>query len=108
MNRRQITVPFFEWAVLHLCPVGDARGGPWCPKTDGALSLQWAFIWHDFSWGRVWGKESCRQGKTAAGTKLSSVGCNVLGSTRALSVATSAPPFTSELVPATHPCSAVL
>jgi hypothetical protein len=90
MSHRQITVPVYGWAVLRLRPIGDARGGPRRPKTGGVLSLQWAFIWHYNSWGWIWGKKICRQGKIAAGTKLSSIGSVVLGSARASSAATSA------------------
>jgi hypothetical protein len=90
MSHWQITVPVCGRVVLRLRPMGDARGGPRHPKTGGVLSLQWAFIWDYNSWGQIWGKKSCRQGKTAAGTKLSSIRSVVLGCARASSAAMSA------------------
>ncbi len=103
----QITVPVCGQVVLHLRPMGIACGGPRHPKTGGVLSLQQAFIWHDSSWGQVWGKESCSRGKTATGTKLACVGSILGGSARASSTATSASSISFKIIACNAPMSSI-
>ncbi len=93
--------------VLRLRSMGDAHRGPWRPKTSGALSLQRAFIWPDSSWGRVRGKEFSSRGKTATGSKLASVGSNVLGSVRALFVAIPGSSISFEVIAGNAPMSCI-
>ncbi len=95
-------------AVLRLCSMEDACGESPCSKTSGASSLQWDFIWPDSSWGQIWGKEFSSWGKPAVISKLSSIGCNVLGSARALSAAMAAFTISFEVVVASRPCLALL
>jgi hypothetical protein len=78
--------------------MGDAHGGPWSPQTSGASSLRRAFIWPDSSWGWVRGEEFSSRGKTTAGSELSSIGCNLLESARALSVAMATSSISFEVI----------
>ena len=95
------------WAVLCLRSMGDVCGGARCFKTSGVSSLQRAFIWPDSSWGRVWGKEFSSWGKTAAGSELSSVQRDVLGSVRALSTAIATSSISFEVVAGNAPTSRI-
>jgi hypothetical protein len=107
MSHLQITISVHGQAVLHLRPVGDARGGPLCPESGGALSLWHAFIWHDSSWGRAWGKYFCSRGKTATGTKLAPVESIVLCFVWAPSATMSASSISFEIITCNMPTSRI-
>ncbi len=70
-------------------PHGGCQG-PQRTESGGVSSLWHAYIWHDSSWGRAWGKYSCSRGKSAVGTKLAPVKSVFAGSSWALSVTMSA------------------
>ncbi len=102
MSHWQITVPVCGQAVLRLRPMGDAAGSPGAPKLVGRCPCDGP------SYGMTPpGGGSCSQGKTAAGTKLSSVGSIVLGSARVMPVATSVSSISFEISACNAPTSRI-
>ncbi len=102
-----ITIPVCWQAILHLRPVGDASQRPWCNYFGGALSMWPAFIWHDYSWGRAWGKYSGSRAKSAAGTELDPAESIVASSARAPSLTASMSAISIKTISREAPTSSI-